>query len=90
MWIQSAEPKKNSKTLLLCCPHNSEKHKKGRLGTISAKKGIILIKSPKKAQKGIYGKIRSLVIRVFWHAEFIFALKTELNSTVSEKMQKIK
>ena len=33
---------------------------------------------------------KNAVIRVFWHAEFISALKTELNPTVFEKMQKIK
>ena len=29
--------------------------------------------------------LKNAVIRVFWHVEFISALKTELNSTVFEK-----
>ena len=33
---------------------------------------------------------KNAVNRVFWHAEFISALKTELNPTVFEKMQNIK
>ena len=31
---------------------------------------------------------KNTVIRVFWHVEFISALKTELNSTVFEKKAK--
>ena len=31
---------------------------------------------------------KNAVIRVFWHAEFISALKTELNPTVFEKNDK--
>ena len=31
---------------------------------------------------------KNVVIRVFWHAEFISALKIKLNSTVSEKNAK--
>ena len=33
---------------------------------------------------------KNAVIRVFWHVEFISALKTELNSTVFEKNAKNK
>ena len=33
---------------------------------------------------------KNAVIRVFWHVEFISALKTELNSTVFEKNTKNK
>ena len=33
---------------------------------------------------------KNTVIRVFWHAEFISALKTELNPTVFEKNTKNK
>ena len=33
---------------------------------------------------------KNAVISVFWHAEFISALKTELNPTVFEKIQKKK
>ena len=33
---------------------------------------------------------KNVVIRVFWHVEFISALKTELNSTVFEKNAKNK
>ena len=33
---------------------------------------------------------KNAVIRVFWHAEFISALKTELNPTVFEKNEKNK
>ena len=33
---------------------------------------------------------KNAVIRVFWHAEFISALKTELNPTVFEKNAKNK
>ena len=33
---------------------------------------------------------KNAVIRVFWHAEFISALKTELNPTIFEKNAKKK
>ena len=33
---------------------------------------------------------KNTVIRVFWHAEFIYTLKTELNPTVFEKNTKNK
>ena len=48
---------------------------------------IVTAKIQEKA--GFFSKThKNAVIRVFWHAEFISALKTELNPTVFEKNTK--
>ena len=47
-------------------------------------------KGKKSGKKHFFLSIKMQGIRVFWHAEFISALKTELNPTVFEKNQKIK
>ena len=50
---------------------------------------VILLKT--RGKDAFFSKShKNAVIRVFWHAEFISALKTELNPTVFEKMQKMK
>ena len=48
------------------------------------------LRSPKIRGKNTFfsNSHENAVIRVFWHAEFISALKTELNPTVFEKNTK--
>ena len=46
------------------------------------------IERPKIRRKSAFFCHKNAVIRVFWHVEFMFALKTELNPTVFEKNAK--
>ena len=52
---------------------------------------LYIVRAKIQGKKAFFSKSHeNAVIRVFWHAEFISALKTELNPTVFEKNTKNK